>query len=164
MRTALLSCLTVLAAAASPVPATLDLRQIDEGSAAAPLLGETEPVRFVLRVAARCPDDEVLGALSVSLADTRLPVAARELDESGRIEVVLEVPATQLRGINERLLCSDNATAEGSLRLLRGAFSANASARCDHPERGSRTLYASTDVDVSYWCRGDQSVDDGTDN
>jgi len=149
-------CLTATPAAAG----TLELEQALEGSAAAPLLGEREPVRFLLRVAAACAGDEELTSLSVSVADTRLTADPGALDDAGSTTVALEVSPRQLRGVNERLLCSDTETAEGSLKLLRGAFSAAASARCTHAERGSRLLYASTDVDVSYWCPGpDQSAE-----
>lgn len=142
----------LLAAAAAP---ELELGQAAEGAAAAPLLADSGPVPFRLEVAARCADGAELRSLSISLADTRLPLAPAELDAEGRTEVVLEVPAAQLKGINRRLLCSDSSAPEGSLKLLRGAFSASAAARCEHPERGSRTLYASTDVDVTYWCEAD---------
>lgn len=132
----------------------LELQQALEGSGAAPLLGESEPVRFFLRLVAACGEDEELASLSVSIADTRLAPDPRSLDEDGATEVALAVSPRQLQGINQRLLCSDTEGAEGSLKLLRGAFSATASARCSHAERGSRLLYASTDVDVSYWCPG----------
>jgi hypothetical protein len=151
-------CLAAVPAAAG----TLQLEQALEGSGAAPLIGEREPVRFVLRVVAACADDETLATLSVAVADTRLAAEPAALDDAGSIEVTLEVSPRQLRGINERLLCSDTAGEEGSLKLLRGAFSATASARCAQAERGSRLLYASTDVDVSYWCPGaDQPPEDG---
>lgn len=132
----------------------LELQQALEGSGAAPLLGESEPVRFFLRLVAACGDDEELASLSVSIADTRLTPELSSLDDDDSTEVSLAVSPRQLQGINRRLLCSDTEAAEGSLKLLRGAFSATASARCRHAERGSRLLYASTDVDVSYWCPG----------
>jgi len=139
----------------------LELQQALEGSGAAPLLGEREPVRFFLRLVAACGDDEELSSLSVSIADTRLAPDPASLDDDGSTEVTLAVSPRQLQGINRRLLCSDSGAAEGSLKLLRGAFSATASARCSHAERGSRLLYASTDVDVSYWCPGaDQPPED----
>mgnify|MGYP001110071097 CR=1 FL=1 len=152
-------CLTAMPAAAG----TLVLEQALEGSGAAPLLGEREPVRFLLRVVAACNDDEELVSLSVSIADTRLAADPASLDVNDSTEVTLEVSPRQLQGINERLLCSDTATEEGSLKLLRGAFSAAASARCTHAERGSRLLYASTDVDVSYWCPGADQPPEDTD-
>ncbi len=136
----------------------LELQQALEGSGAAPLLGKEEPVRFFLRLVATCGDDEKLASLAVSIADTRIAPDPGSLDEEHSTELALAVPPRQLQGINRRLLCSDTEASEGSLKLLRGAFSATAAARCTHPERGSRMLYASTDVDVSYWCPGaDQS-------
>lgn len=151
--------LPLLAACAclAAVPAragTLELEQALEGAGAAPLLGESEPVRFRLRVLAACSADEELVSLSVAVADTRLAADTAALDDEDSAEVVLEVSPRQLQGINERLLCSDSDAGEGSLKLLRGAFSATASARCSHTENGVRLLYASTDLDVSYWCPG----------
>ncbi|WP_405231562.1 hypothetical protein [Lentisalinibacter salinarum] len=148
-------------AAAPGRAGVLELQQALEGSGAAPLLGDDEPVRFFLRLVAACGEDEELASLSVSIADTRLTPDPGSLDDDGSTEVTLAVSPRQLQGINRRLLCSDTEAAEGSLKLLRGAFSATASARCSHAERGSRLLYASTDVDVSYWCPGaDQSPED----
>jgi len=142
----------------------LELQQALRGSGAAPLLGESEPVRFFLRLVAVCGANEELASLSVSIADTRLAPDPGSLDDDGGKEVTLAVPPRQLQGVNRRLLCSDTEAAEGSLKLLRGAFSATASARCNHAERGSRLLYASTDVDVSYWCPGaDQPPEDAAD-
>ncbi|WP_405221186.1 hypothetical protein [Lentisalinibacter sediminis] len=139
----------------------LELKQALEGSGAAPLLGEREPVRFFLRLVAACGEDEKLASLSVSIADTRLTPDPASLDDEDSMELTLAVSPRQLQGINRRLLCSDTEAAEGSLKLLRGAFSGTASARCSHAERGSRLLYASTDVDVSYWCPGaDQPPED----
>ncbi|MEJ2602892.1 MAG: hypothetical protein P8172_06320 [Gammaproteobacteria bacterium] len=156
------TALAVLLPVAPAIPAEiLELEQVREGSAAAPLVGGEGAVRFVLRVTATCGAEETLTALSVSVADSRQAVPPAGRDDAGRVDVVLEVPARQLKGVNRRLLCSDSIGTEGSLELLQGAFSANAAARCDDPERGSRTLYASTDVDVSYWCSGeDQSAED----
>ena len=145
---ALCLCLAVVPARAG----TIELEQALEGAGAAPLLGASEPVRFLLRVVAACSADEELVSLSVAVADTRLAADPAALDGDDSAEVVLEVPPRQLQGINERLLCSDSDAEEGSLKLLRGAFSATASARCSHAERGSRLLYASSEVDVSYWC------------
>ena len=151
-------CLAALPAAAD----TLELEQTLDDSGAAPLLGEREPVRFVLRLVAACADDETLATLSVAIADTRLSADPAALDDGDSTELTLEVSPRQLRGINERLLCSDTGAGEGSLKTLRGAFSATASARCTHAERGSRLLYASTDVDVSYRCpRAAQSPEAG---
>jgi len=154
MRRLFLPAAWLYLAAAPAAAATLGLEQAFEGPGAAPLLGEREPVRFVLRLVAACADDETLATLSVAIADTRLAAEPAALGDADSTEVTLEVPPRQLRGINERLLCSDIGAAEGSLKLLRGAFSAMASARCTHAERGSRLLYASADVDVSYWCPG----------
>lgn len=157
--TLMTACLCL--AAAPGRAGVLELQQALEGSGAAPLLGDDEPVRFFLRLVAACSEDEELASLSVSIADTRLTPDPGSLDDDGSTEITLAVPPRQLQGINRRLLCSDTETAEGSLKLLRGAFSATASARCSHAERGSRLLYASTDVDVSYWCPGtDQSPED----
>lgn len=154
-----------LCLAAMPARAgMLEVEQAVEGSGAAPLLGEQEPVRFLLRVAAACAEDEELASLSVAIADTRLAADPAGLDEDGSTEVTLEVSPRQLQGINQRLLCSDIESPEGSLKLLRGAFSATASARCRHTERGSRLLYASTDVDVSYWCPGVDQSPEGDDD
>lgn len=130
----------------------LTLRQAREGETAAPLLRDDHPARFLLRLSASCDDGEDLSAITISMADTRMTADPTLLDEAGQTELVLEVPSNQLRGINHRLLCTDETGPEGSLKLLLGAFSATASARCLHPERGSRTLYTSTDVDVSLWC------------
>ncbi len=151
-------CALLLLTVPALASAALELEQAKGGSAAAPLVGGEDTVRFVLQVTATCPADEELTALSVSMADTRRAISPADRDDEGRAEVVLEVPSRQLKGVNRRLLCSDSDRSEGSLELLQGAFSANAAARCTHPERGTRTLYASTDVDVSYWCSGpDQS-------
>lgn len=155
MRTLPLLAAGLCLAAAPSRAGTLELEQVLEGDGAAPLLGEREPVRFRLRVLAACSADEELVSLSVAVADTRLAADPAVLDDDDGAELVLEVSPRQLQGINERLLCSDSDGGEGSLKLLRGAFSATASARCSHAERGPRLLYASTDVDVSYWCPGE---------
>ena len=138
-------------------PATADrlvLSQVNEGEAAAPLLRDETVLEFQFELTVDCGPGERVTAVAVAVADTRAVAGSDLLDEDGAARLSLAVPSRQLKGINTRLLCEDEVSPEGSLRLLHGAFSANASARCVHAERGARTLYASADIDVSLWCPG----------
>ncbi len=144
----------VLLAGSPALAERLVLSQVTEGAASAPLLRQDEILEFLFEVRVACRPDESVAGISIAVADTRAAADASALDEDGIAELALSVPARQLQGINTRLLCEDETSPEGSLRLLHGAFGANASARCVHAEHGARTLYASADIDVSLWCPG----------
>lgn len=102
-----------------------------------------------------CPSGLQAESLSLSIADTRISNTI-STDSSSRIELSVNVPATQIGPIAVDQFCSDSSAADGGPHTLQIAsvLSAQAALLCAG-DSGSEMTYESKSLDVLLRCEND---------
>jgi hypothetical protein len=119
---------------------------------------------YRIAIDGQCPTALAPGAISISIADTRIAVGQSELAAADGLHIPVTVPASQIGPVAVGRFCTDatdgdDGAAADDLRIP-AVLSAQVSLLCTG-EADNEMTYAATSLDVILHCEAGDAADDG---